>query len=196
MKSFFKFLLLILVIANILVLFVFDRFIPSSISLPFMSVEGLANVLEDLSEQRASEEEAEKEEEEKKDLEAEEEKEGEAAEGEEDADLQTGREEPAEETAEETEAEEPAETEEPAEAVPACRVISDTGSNVRSGAGIGFSVIGAYPYNAVLTITGEKENGWYPVMAQDGTEGYIFESQVEIIDAGAEGEGPAEGLMQ
>lgn len=192
MKSFFKFLLLVLVIANILVLFVFDRFIPSSISLPFLSVEGLANVLEELSEQRASEEEAEKEEEEKKDLEAEEEKEGEAAEGEEDADLQTGREEPAEETveAEETVAEEPV------EAILACRVISDTGSNVRSGAGIGFPVVRAYPYNAVLTLTGEKENGWYPVMAPDGTEGFIFESQVEIIDAESEGEGPAEGLMQ
>lgn len=186
MKNFFKFLILILVIANMLVLFVFDRFIPASIGLPFLSVEGLANVMEELSEEKTSEEE-------QKDLETEAENGDEAAEGEEDTGIQTGPEEPVNDMAEAEETE----SEEHEEVVPSCRIISDTGSNVRSGAGTGFPSIGIYPFDTVLTITGEAENGWYPVFAPDGTEGYIFESQIEILEAGAAAEGgePAEGQI-
>ena len=87
---------------------------------------------------------------------------------------------PAEETGEE------AAEEEEEEYVPRCRVISEGGSNVRSGPGTGFDVVTSYPHDTVFILRGEPETGWYPILAEDGTEGYIFESQIEILDDHAE----------
>jgi hypothetical protein len=81
--------------------------------------------------------------------------------------------------AEEVEGEE---EEEPVEepVLPECRIISLDGSNIRSGPGMDYEIVASYPYDMVLSLTGEYEIGWYSILAEDGTEGYIFETQIEL----------------
>lgn len=173
MKTFFKLLLLIVLTANLLLLFVFDRLIPTEIQLPFdfgrpepaVAEETVAEIQkEDMEEEAAAEEPAEEEEP--------------AAEPDAEPEADTVFQEPEE------------------EALPVCRIISAGGSNVRTGPGSGYEVVGVYPYDTVLSVTGEAENGWYPVRTEDGTEGYIFESQITIPEeAGTETGGQDAGQM-
>ena len=178
MKTFFKFLLLLILAANLLLLFVFDRLIPASLHFPFGSEE-LETIITE-----------------------EEEKEDEAG----TVDIEEAAvhaEEPAEQPEPEPETEPVPgtdtvmveETEE--EALPVCRIISQGGSNIRSGPGIDFEIIASYFYDTRLSLTGEPENGWYPILAEDGTEGYIFETQIEIPDETADATGEqTEGWTQ
>ena len=170
MKTFFKFLLLLILAANLLLLFVFDRLIPASLHLPFGS-DGSETII----------------------TEEEEEKEDEAG----TADIEEAAvhaEEPAEQPEPEPETEPVPDTdtvmeEQEEEALPVCRIISQGGSNIRSGPGIDFEIIASYFYDTRLSLTGEPENGWYPILAEDGTEGYIFETQIEIPDETADATG-------
>lgn len=167
MKNFFKFLLLIVLVANLLLLFVFDRLIPAEVHLPFDLGRSEHTVTEepeneiqtaDIIEETVPAEEPEGE-----------------------TELET---EPMTEVAEE-------------EILPVCRIISAGGSNVRTGPGSGYDVIGIYPYDTVLTVTGEAENGWYPIRTEDGSEGYIFESQVTVPEEVSDETGEqAENQMQ
>ena len=78
-------------------------------------------------------------------------------------------------------AKEPAEEETTVEQpLPECRVISLDGSNIRSGPGMDYEVVASYPYDTMLFLTGEYEIGWFSILAEDGTEGYIFETQIEL----------------
>lgn len=171
MKTFFKILLLIVLAANMLLLFVFDRLIPADIQLSFDFGRAETTVTEE------PDTEIQEADTEKEPVIPEETSEEQTAEKEPDA---------------EAEPEEPEE-----EALPVCRIISESGSNVRSGPGSGYEVIGIYPYDTVLTIIGEAEIGWYPIRTEDGAEGYIFESQIVIPDeAAAETGGQAADQIQ
>lgn len=158
MSRFLKFLIIIAAVINLIFVFIFDGKIPSNLSLPFVknAVEGEKETAEETETLPAeTEETVEKE-----------------------TEFQTE-----EAAAEEPETGEP-ETEEveEEEILPRCRIIAAGGSNVRSGPGTNFEIVTAYPYDTVFTLRGEPEIGWYPILAEDGTEGYIFENQIEIID--------------
>lgn len=156
MSRFFKFLILVAAVINLAFIFVFDGKIPSSLPIPFLEASSERAEISGEDELQIAE----------KVILAEEE-------GLEETMLP--QEEPEEE---EAAAEEPEEE----EAVPRCRIISTDGSNIRSGPGTNFDIVTSYPYDTVFTLTGEPEIGWYPIMAEDGTEGYIFENQIELLD--------------
>ena len=170
MSRFIKFLILVAAVINLAFVFVFDGKLPSDLPLPFIkdAAENEAAEPETAEPMPAAEAVAEAEEE-----------------------IRT------EEAEEEAEAEEPA-ADESEEVLPRCRISAAGGSNIRSGPGTNFDVVTAYPYDTVLVLTGEAEIGWYPIMAEDGTEGYIFENQIEILEENtAEEDIPqAEDLMQ
>lgn len=167
MNRILKFLILVAAVMNLVFVFVFDGQIPSSIPLPLFNNEA--------------------EREETVPIEAEIQP---AAEEAVEAEPEIPAEEPVEEAGEEKDEEEE-------EYVPRCRIISEGGSNVRSGPGTGFDVVTSYPYDTVFILRGEPETGWYPILAEDGTEGYIFESQIEILDDHAEEDVPlAEEINQ
>ena len=172
MSRFFKFLIMAAAIANLVLLFVFDGRIPENLPMPFFmqSAESEENEAEEPAFEEAVPEEAVPEE---ADL---------NAQAEEAPEPETETEEEAEELPEEViAAEETAEEENPEEqALPECRVISLDGSNIRSGPGLDNEVVASYPYDTVLFLTGEYEIGWYSILAEDGTEGYIFETQIEL----------------
>ena len=166
MSRFFKYLILVAAIANLAILFVYDGVIPENLPIPFIrnETEKEENAGEDAAPETAvlPEETQEKEPE----TEPETVKEPEEAE----TAMETGE-------AGETETASETETEEEPELLQ-CRIISEYGSNVRSGPGPDYDVVASYPYDTVLTLTGEPDMGWYPILAEDGTEGYIFETQI------------------
>ena len=167
MKSFFfrflRTLLIIAAIINLLCIFVFDGQIPSQIHLPFSfpafpggAAETAEAPVEEIAEEEVQEEHAA-----------------------ETAEL------PEEELEEEPAGEEPVEqpVEKPAEEpVSRCTITSPGGSNIRSGPGSDYEVITAYAYDTLLVVIGEPENGWYPIQAEDWTTGYIFESQISMLE--------------
>ena len=161
MSRFFKFLIMVAAIANLILLLSFDGQLPSFVRIPFLP-----------SAEEAEETEAVKPVPEETLPEKEEAAEPETT-------VETAMAEPEEEVQEEAgeETEEEAQEE---ETLPECRVISEYGSNVRSGPGPDYEVVTAFPYDTVLVITGEPEIGWFPIRAEDGTEGYIFETQIEL----------------
>jgi hypothetical protein len=167
MSRFFKFLIMAAAIANLVLLFVFDGRIPENLPMPFFmqSAESEENEAEEPAFEEAVPEEA--------DL---------NAQAEEAPEPETETEEETEELPEEViAAEETAEEENPEEqALPECRIISLDGSNIRSGPGMDYEIVASYPYDMVLSLTGEYEIGWYSILAEDGTEGYIFETQIEL----------------
>ena len=79
--------------------------------------------------------------------------------------------------------EENAAAEEPAQAGTAqkCVVSARSSANVRSGPGTEYDVVASLPNNTVLDITGEAQNGWYPVRAENGVEGYIIQTYVTMV---------------
>lgn len=167
MKKFLKFLVLAALAANMVFLLVLDGRLPAGISLPFrLPVTEAAKEEEMTAEVPAVTETAEPEEDKKEEAGTEETEEN----------PKTGRRQP-QEPAESAETEEETETE---EHLPYCRVISENGSNVRSGPGQAYEVIFICPYDTLLFIRGEAVDGWYPVQMQDGTQGYIFESQIGL----------------
>lgn len=169
MSRFLKFLIIVAAVINLVFVFVLDGKIPSNLPLP---------IIKDAAE---SEEPA---------FEAEELQPVAAEEvTEEEKEIQTEEAGAGAEETEEPEAE---------DILPRCRISAAGGSNIRSGPGTNFEIVTAYPYDTVLSLTGEPEIGWYPILAEDGTEGYIFENQIEILDENAAEEiGPlAEDLMQ
>jgi len=162
MSRFFKFLIMVAAIANLFLLLTFDGQFPSDFRIPFPAKPAETEETEAVKpvpEETVPEEEV---------------KEPETAE--ETAQIQPEEEAPKEEATEEAGEEENQEE----EALPECRIISEYGSNVRSGPGPDYEVVAAYPYDTVLVITGEPEIGWFPIRAEDGTEGYIFETQIEL----------------
>ena len=44
-----------------------------------------------------------------------------------------------------------------------------------------YDVVASLPNNTVLDITGEAQNGWYPVRAENGVEGYIIQTYVTMV---------------
>ena len=167
MSRFLKFLILVAVIANLVLLFVFEGEIPEKLPMPFFMhrAESEENVAEEPAIGKTVPEED--------DL---------AAQTEEVTEPETETYKEAEALPEEDIAAEEPEEEENAEeeALPECRVISLDGSNIRSGPGMDYEVVASYPYDTVLVLTGEYEIGWYSILAEDGTEGYIFETQIEL----------------
>lgn len=85
-------------------------------------------------------------------------------------------------TAEEEVAEEPVE-EEPKEEVKVvkCRVTAATRLNIRMGPGTNYEVVGTANYNEILTVL-STENGWVRIRNDQGQEGYVSETYVEILD--------------
>lgn len=175
MSRFFKFLIMAAAIANLVLLFVFDGRIPENLPMPFFmqSAESEENEAEEPAFEEAVPEEAVPEE---SDLNAQ-------AEEAPEPETETEKEpEALPEEPEEVIAAENPEEEEPAEepVLPECRIISLDGSNIRSGPGMDYEIVASYPYDMVLSLTGEYEIGWYSILAEDGTEGYIFETQIEL----------------
>lgn len=163
MSRFFKFLIMVAAIANLFLLLSFDDQIPSVFRIPFLTKPT-----------ETEETEAEKPDPKEKDPGEEGVKEPETAV--ETAQIQPEEEAPEEEAAKEAGEEEAQEEED----LPKCRVISEYGSNVRSGPGPDYEVVAAYPYDTVFVIIGEPEIGWFPIRTEDGTEGFIFENQIEL----------------
>ncbi len=161
MSRFFKFLIMVAAIANLVLIFAFEGAIPEYLPLPFFmqKAESEENGAGEPAIEEAAFEEA-----------------GPAVQTEKMTEPEAGTE--AEPLPEETAAAE--ETPEEEEPVPVCRIISPEGSNIRSGPGVDFEVIASYPYDTVLVLTGEYEIGWHSILAEDGTEGYIFETQIEL----------------
>lgn len=62
-----------------------------------------------------------------------------------------------------------------------CVVSARSSANVRSGPGTEYDVVASLPNNTVLDITGEAQNGWYPVRAENGVEGYIIQTYVTMV---------------
>ena len=62
-----------------------------------------------------------------------------------------------------------------------CVVSARSSANVRSGPGTEYDVVASLPSNTVLDITGEAQNGWYPVRAENGVEGYIIQTYVTMV---------------
>lgn len=62
-----------------------------------------------------------------------------------------------------------------------CVVSARSSANVRSGPGTEYDVVASLPSNTVLHITGEAQNGWYPVRAENGVEGYIIQTYVTMV---------------
>ena len=170
MKSFLKFLVLTALAANMVFLFVLGGRIPEGISLPFGLSMPETEEEEEMTADVPAEAEKEKAEEVK-----EEESGTEAAK----KDRKAGQE-PAKDQEEGIRTEEMT-GEEEKETLSSCRIISDSGSNIRSGPGLDYEVILSYPYDTVLLVRGEAQDGWYPILAEDGTEGYIFETQIELL---------------
>ena len=167
MSRFLKFLILVAVIANLVLLFVFEGEIPEKLPMLFFMhrAESEENVAEEPAIGKTVPEED--------DL---------AAQTEEVTEPETEADKEAEALPEEDIAAEEPEEEENAEeeALPECRVISLDGSNIRFGPGMDYEVVASYPYDTVLVLTGEYEIGWFSILAEDGTEGYIFETQIEL----------------
>ena len=172
MSRLFKFLIMVVAIANLVLLFVFEGEIPASLPMPsFINrAESEENGAEEAVPEETVPEETVPEE---ADL---------NAQAEEVTEPETETEKEPEALPEEvTAAEEPEEDETAEEpALPECRIISLDGSNIRSGPGMDYEIVASYPYDMVLSLTGEYEIGWYSILAEDGTEGYIFETQIEL----------------
>ena len=62
-----------------------------------------------------------------------------------------------------------------------CVVSARSSANVRSGPGTEYDVVASVPSNTVLDITGEAQNGWYPVRAENGVKGYIIQTYVTMV---------------
>ena len=160
MSRFFKFLIMVAAIANLVLIFVYEGQIPGDFHIPFLGQMSENESKEPLVEETVLP------------VQTEEVAEPEIAEEEEVL--------PETPVAEVEVAEEPAEEAVEEEEPPVCRIISLDGSTVRSGPGPDYEVVTSYPYDTVLVLTGEPEIGWYPVLAEDGTEGFIFETQIEL----------------
>lgn len=63
-----------------------------------------------------------------------------------------------------------------------CKVISNSNSRIRSGPGTEYERITSVPKGTILTILGD-EKGWYHVLLEDGTEGFISGELVELIES-------------
>lgn len=65
------------------------------------------------------------------------------------------------------------------------RVTATSGVNCRSGPGLNYKVLRAYPYDTYLYIIGFSESAdgyiWYPIMDRDGNTGWVAGEYVEII---------------
>lgn len=103
---------------------------------------------------------------------------------------ETVQEEPEETAAQEPEAvseEEPAAAQEE-EKILRCVITEPGESNIRSGPGTDNDVIDALPTDTILVITGEAVEGWLPIKTEDGTEGYIYQDLVRMLEDEAEGQ--------
>lgn len=84
--------------------------------------------------------------------------------------------EPEEESREESEEE--TETE---EIVVHCRVTASSRLNVREGPGINYKVVTTASHDEIVVLL-SVENGWAHIRKDDGQEGYVSESYIEIIE--------------
>ena len=66
-----------------------------------------------------------------------------------------------------------------------CRINDGYNARIRSGPGTNYDIVTEMKSGSILTVTGELENGWYPIRAEDGTEGYIFSELVTIVESEA-----------
>ena len=79
---------------------------------------------------------------------------------------------------EEPEEEEP---EEEKEQVVRCRVTAASRLNVRMGPGTNYQVVTTANYDDILIVL-DVENGWVHIRNEQGQEGYVSETYVEIIE--------------
>lgn len=75
----------------------------------------------------------------------------------------------------------PEEDEEPEEEVTYCRVIVSPRLNVRKGPGTNYDILTTASYNEILTVYG-AEKGWVHIRNEEGIEGYVSETYVEMLD--------------
>lgn len=73
--------------------------------------------------------------------------------------------------------------EEPAQtgAGPQYVVSAQTAANVRSGPGTGNDVVASLPGGTLLEVTGEAQDGWYPIRSETGVEGFIKENYIAMV---------------
>lgn len=60
-------------------------------------------------------------------------------------------------------------------------VSAQTAANVRSGPGTGNDVVASLPSGTLLEVTGEAQDGWYPIRSETGVEGYIKENYITMV---------------
>ena len=63
-----------------------------------------------------------------------------------------------------------------------CRINDGYNARIRSGPGTDYEIVTEMESGSILAITGEMENGWYPIRTDDGTEGYIYGELVTIVE--------------
>ena len=63
-----------------------------------------------------------------------------------------------------------------------CRVLEGFYPNIRKGPGLEYDVVGQAAAGTILTLRGERDEGWYPIRKTDGTEGYIYYDMLELLD--------------
>lgn len=73
------------------------------------------------------------------------------------------------------------EEKEPEEEVTYCRVIVSPKLNVREGPGTNYDILTTASYNEILTVYG-AEKGWVHIRNEEGIEGYVSETYVEMLD--------------
>ena len=64
-----------------------------------------------------------------------------------------------------------------------CRINDGYNARIRSGPGTDYEIVTEMESGSVLIITGELENGWYPIRTEDGTEGYIYSELVTVVES-------------
>ena len=79
----------------------------------------------------------------------------------------------------ETTAEETEDLEEENDGLRRCRINDGYNARIRSGPGMDYEIVTEMESGSLLVITGDMEDGWYPVRSEDGTvEGYIYSDLV------------------
>ena len=154
----------VLAVLNLVWLFVFNYKIPQIPSFSSRKQEEAAPAEDIMNEETESEEQTiEKENEET-----------------ETAEPTAPEEEPTKDVTEAAETEQTEETEQ--ENQMQCRINDGYNARIRSGPGTNYDIVTEMKSGSILTVTGELENGWYPIRAEDGTEGYIFSELVTIVE--------------
>lgn len=77
------------------------------------------------------------------------------------------------------------EEKEPEEKEAHCRVIVSPRLNIRKGPGTNYEILTTAGYNEILVVY-EVERGWVHIRNEEGVEGYVSATYVEMLDEEAE----------